>query len=378
MKFMTAVLLFVVSSFAHAEELLPPAEWLGPIDPWDKTPPRRSVLRSPQAWNDPLAYNSSGDIQWWIASTGTDIPPPAGPTTLVAVCDTGTMDNHEDLAGQIIDGWNVVDETSDHSPIHYHGTAIAGNVAAIGDNGLGSVGAAPTAQLLSIRISNTTDGWATISSMVECVNEAVAYGAKVVSISYEGWTSASLQNAGMNAWNNGAIVVVSAGNASSDRSAYGDPEGIVVVGAVGASLTKTSWSNYGTGIDFVAPGVGMTSPSTSGGYRSCSGTSCSAPWAAGIIARKITALSQAIGRTPTPAETMSAVSADVIPLGDSNLYGEGLIYAGTSGIQLPDPPPDPDPDPEPEPDPNPCLSTNKHGKCTGKDPGKGGGKGKNK
>lgn len=49
---------------------------------------------------------------------------------LVTICDTGVSASHPDLVGNLRGdlGWNTVSDNTDWSPVHYHGTAVAGVV----------------------------------------------------------------------------------------------------------------------------------------------------------------------------------------------------------------------------------------------------------
>ena len=69
----------------------------------------------------------------------------------IAIIDTGVDSRHPDLAGQVIKQQNFVDGTPANASTDRHGTAVAGVIAALGNNHLGIVGVAPGAQLYALK-----------------------------------------------------------------------------------------------------------------------------------------------------------------------------------------------------------------------------------
>ena len=67
----------------------------------------------------------------------------------VAVVDSGVDVRHPDLAGQVVQSRNFVDDRADVAEAH--GTAVAGIIAARADDGIGIAGVAPRAHLLALR-----------------------------------------------------------------------------------------------------------------------------------------------------------------------------------------------------------------------------------
>ena len=91
---------------------------------------------------DPLrasqwALNAVGFPDAWALNTG------AGVT--VAVVDSGVLGNHEDLAGSVLQGTDYVTPGGNGwHDAYFHGTFVAGIIAAHVGNGLGIAGAAPS------------------------------------------------------------------------------------------------------------------------------------------------------------------------------------------------------------------------------------------
>src|SRR5688572_21813503 len=93
-----------------------------------------------QAPNDRYYPNSwhharIGSESAWAISGGS-------PSVVVALSAPGVDAAHPDLAGQIVPGWNFNTSSSDTSPIGYHGTAVAGVIAATRNNAIGVAGVA--------------------------------------------------------------------------------------------------------------------------------------------------------------------------------------------------------------------------------------------
>lgn len=201
----------------------------------------------------------------------------------VAVLDTGVNPSHEDLSGKLVQGRNVASNNSDTSDIYGHGTKVAGVIGAVMDNGLGVASIAPDAMIMPIRITNSTDGWATTSAMASGITWAADHGARVANISYEATSSSTVRNAADYMRSQDGIVVSSAGNNGSQMN-VADSASIITVSATGNNDVITSWSSYGNFIDVSAPGSGLWTTHNNGDYAKVSGTSFSAPATAATIA----------------------------------------------------------------------------------------------
>jgi thermitase len=213
-----------------------------------------------------------------------------GLNVIVGVCDTGVDKEHLDInPNLIIPGYNVVDDSFDMTPVHPHGTSVSALIAAVANNGMGGVGISPKVKVLPIKVSNESDGRAYYSDLAECIMYAVDRGAKVVNLSYGGADTEVINAAGKYARNNGALLVAAAGNSGMDISKWKDWESFVMVGATDSRNEIAYFSNYGTPIDLVAPGLSvvtadMTTEDDKVPYKSTSGTSFSAPMVAATAA----------------------------------------------------------------------------------------------
>ncbi|WP_448549528.1 S8 family serine peptidase [Thalassotalea fusca] len=235
----------------------------------------------------------------------------------VAVLDTGIDEQHSDL--NVVGGANCLyttkgpgrsrkyfcDESLGGDDDHYHGTHVAGTIAAL-DNDEGVVGVAPGARLWAVKVLNS-QGSGSLSGIIAGVDWVVAQGnIEVINMSLGGSGSSSAMNDSISAAvASGVTVVVSAGNSNADSSGFtpaNSPDAITVSALAdfnglpggGASPTCRSdqddtladFSNWGSTVDITAPGVCITStfPIERGGYGTISGTSMSAPHVAGAAA----------------------------------------------------------------------------------------------
>ncbi len=227
----------------------------------------------------------------------------------VAVLDTGADCTHPDFrnagalsvyspgGGQFSLLSDALVPTTVNSPActwqddHGHGTHTAGTIAAATGNGQGVSSLGYGVQLLVYKVTDVA-GNATDSTLAAAIMEAADAGARVISMSLGGaGYSQTMQDAINYAWSKDTVVVAAAGNNNSNTLFF--PAG--AAHAVGVAATDTAnnralFSNYGSGVDIAAPGVGILSTlptySTSGvnatNYGGLSGTSMSTPHVAAL------------------------------------------------------------------------------------------------
>ena len=279
--------------------------------------------------NDPLWTDSNfwhlqkiEAPQAWDYSTGDGV--------IIAICDSGVDAAHPDLAGKLVSGWNTVSNNNDITPVTVHGTRVAGVAAAASDNAEGVASAAWDAMIMPMRVSNRSDGQAYTSDIAECITWAVDHGAQIVNASFASlYRSGLVTDAGAYARSLGTLTFVSAGNSNTDDGAAANPE-LIVVSATNSDDSKASFSNYGQFVDIAAPGntiwTTSTTTDTYGMYQMVSGTSFSAPMAAGIAA-----LIMAADPNLSPAQVEAVLkdsSEDLGAAGFDAIYGYGRLNAG--------------------------------------------------
>ena len=249
---------------------------------------------------------------------------------LIAIADSGVKWNHPDLRANIWvnpaespgmtinwdagtytggngtdagEGGNKVDDlvgydffSNDNNPIQTwaandHGTHVAGCAAAVGNNGIGVSGTSPIASILSCKGASNTQNSTGISYGYDQIKYAGEIGADVVNASWGGPGSGAYPNQIVNYVTAlGCLVVTAAGNDNTEHTASyqdypSDCTAALCVAASGQTDLKTSFSDYGSTIDIMAPGEGIMSTIISNnGYDAYDGTSMASPVVAGVAA----------------------------------------------------------------------------------------------
>jgi serine protease len=334
-----------------------------------------------------------------------------GSGVVVAVIDTG-ITPHSEFAGQLVPGYDFIGDIdtaidgdgrdadpNDPGDWHdgecnffgipedssWHGTHVAGTIAALTDNGAGVAGVAPAAKVLPVRalgkcggfLSDLIDGITWSSGGTVAGVPANANPAEVINMSLGGGGACgvALQGAIDAAVGRGTTVVVAAGNSGGDAAAEqpASCNNVVTVSAVGPAGTLADYSNFGPVVDVAAPGGTGANPAADNvlstlnlgttvqgaeGYAWYAGTSMASPHVAGIVA-----LMQSAATTPkTPAEVKkilenTAYANGGFPAGCNydQPCGTGIVDAtaavrvanGTDPLPA-DPPPPPPPPPATE------------------------------
>ena len=233
----------------------------------------------------------------WPTTTG-------APGLIVLVIDNGVQFDHPDLLGDPLLGFDATGQGGAGWPVHPcddHGTAIAGVIAAIAGNGLGTAGVSPDVTFASARISTVNSFcsiWTIQGSWVAAAMEfGLSIGMRITNTSYTFPTSSLIDDAYANADALGVLHIVAAGNGSSSQLAYpAKLPSVMAVAAINSAGAKASFSNVGTGLSFAAPGVDVTTSDRTGseGYASgdlccISGTSLASPCVAGVAALAMSA-----------------------------------------------------------------------------------------
>jgi subtilisin len=224
---------------------------------------------------------------WGVDHIEVDVVHSAGDTGSgidVALIDTGVNYNHPDLAANYRGGYDFVNDDSDPMDDNDHGSHVAGILAAVKD-GSGVVGVAPSVNIYALKVAGS-DGRGTYSDIVAALNWAVDNDMDIASMSIGGTSSSTtLATAVKNAYDSGMLLVAAAGNAGTSSILYPAAYGqVIAVGATDGSDKKASWSNYGSKIELVAPGVSIKSTVGGSGYDTYSGTSMATPHVSGVAA----------------------------------------------------------------------------------------------
>jgi subtilisin family serine protease len=248
---------------------------------------------------------------------------------LIAVVDTGADYGHPDTSftGQLLTGWDFVNEDGNAQDDHGHGTRVAGVVAAI----------LPAADILPVKVLGT-QATGTIYDVAEGIEWAADQGADVINISLGGPVdSQALRDAVSYAESQGALVVASAGNRDTSSPQY--PAGIasvIAVAGVNGSDIRADFgdpgdiwaSSYGSHVDVSAPALDVRTASWPEDFAQADGTSYSAALVSAIVAGQ-----KAVGKTNAEAESdleATAVDVDAVNPGFEGLLGSGRVDAGAA------------------------------------------------
>ncbi len=334
-----------------------------------------------------LAPNDSQYLSQWHyfeATAGLNLPPAwdksTGAGVVVAVIDTGYRP-HADLAANLVAGYDFIADVAtandgngrDADPSDpgdwvaanecgythaaqtssWHGTHVAGTIAAVTNNASGVAGAAFGAKVQPVRVlgkcggytSDIADGIVWASGGTVSGVPANATPARVINLSLggSGSCSATTQNAINSARGRGTVVVVAAGNSNADASGFNPANcaGVVTVAAVGRTGARAYYSNYGSVVDLAAPGGDMSTGSANGilstlnagtsspgadSYAYYQGTSMATPHVAAAAALM---LARNPALTPDQIEARLKASTRAFP-GTCNQCGTGIVDASAA------------------------------------------------
>ncbi len=238
-------------------------------------------------------------------------------------------------------GWDFTDapsfpdggdfEIPDNDPFdeNGHGTSVAGIIGATGDNRIGIAGLAFGCRIMNLR-AGTSLGFLEEDDVAAAVVYAVENGARIINMSFgDDVASPLLRDVMQFAYNQNCVLVAAAGNSRSDQIHY--PSGFsetISVGATNDDDQLASFSNYGSSVDVVAPGVNLLTTALNNTYRPFSCTSASAPLVSALAALIL---------SKTPALSNEAVkglilstATDLGSPGWDNFFASGRIDAGAA------------------------------------------------
>lgn len=381
-KYETLMLIKQLRQRADILEASPNYQWQSFAQPNDKLYPHQwnlKMMNLPQAWDITVGDSA----------------------VIVAVLDSGALLNHPDLKGNLIAGYDFIQDLQiaqdgngiDPNPADpgdqlpggssFHGTHVAGIIAAVTNNNQGIAGIGWLTKVMPLRVLGK-NGMGSDYDIEQAVRFAAGLPndsgtvppkrADIINLSLGGpGVSLGFQQVMTQARKAGVIIVAAAGNENTDLPSYPAAlDGVISVGALDINKQRASYSNFGDYLDVVAPGGDQTpdvdgdgmpdgilstlgheigtatdNPQIQFTFDMEMGTSMASPHVAGVIA-----LMKAVNPNLTPLEfdnllRSGKITDDLGSPGRDNQFGYGLLNAQPAvlaAIELnggvaPEPPP---------------------------------------
>jgi subtilisin family serine protease len=310
----------------------------------------------------PNDFNSE---QWYLskieASEGWDFTQGSSDVT-IAIVDNAVRTSHSDLMDNLwvnsdesqngldsdlngytddINGYDVADGDNDPNPpssfssgAFSHGTHCAGTASGSTDNGNGIAGVGFNCKIMSVKCTRDVGDGTTLQYAYEGLRYAVDANADIISMSWGSRASSFTGDALINtAVIKGITMFAAAGNNGEESLLSPASHGsVMAVGATNQNDEITSFSNYGSDIAFMAPGLSIYNllGGNDNDYGFSNGTSMSCPMAAGLGG-----LILSFNPNFTPVDIENAIKdgcdfIDNLNSGYENKLGAGRINIGNT------------------------------------------------
>jgi len=211
-----------------------------------------------------------------------------------------------------------IGDTKDNDPDiedeNGHGTAVAGVIAAEGNNNLGMIGVAYNSKIISMRAFDYS-GNAESDDIAAAIVYAALQGVKALNFSFgEVFSSTIVFDAIKFAYSKGVLMAASSGNNNWTLRHYpSDYDEVISVGGSTSENGRYGFSNYGNRLDIVAPALDVLVTARGGEYTTKNGTSFSAPH---VVAGA--ALLLELEKTLTPLEVSGLLQTTASDFGEKN------------------------------------------------------------
>ncbi len=255
-----------------------------------------------------VAGTDIGATEAWGITTGST-------NVIVAILDTGVRYTHVELAAQMwrnpaeipdnrvdddhngyvddVFGIDAIAESGNPADDEGHGTHVAGTIGAAANDGHPHVGVAWQVRLLAAKFLDAS-GEGYTSDALECIDYAVAQGARLINASWGGDSySQALHDALATGAARNILFVAAAGNDGADNDlvpsypANFALDNVISVAAIDRADKLAPFSNHGrNSVHLAAPGAQIFSATgrSDGGYATLDGTSMAAPHVTGAAA----------------------------------------------------------------------------------------------
>ncbi|PEQ08688.1 S8 family peptidase [Bacillus toyonensis] len=258
------------------------------------------------------------------------------PVTKIAVLDTGIDPNHPDLKEKIINPINfTTDDLEDYIDRFGHGTFVAGIAAAVSNNRTGIASSSyNTAYIVPVKVLDDGGG-GDLLIVLKGIMYAIEQKVDVINMSLGGFMYTRAEQVALeNAWKEGIITIVSAGNEGNEQPSYPAACNFVLgVSATDKTDRLTSFSSWGLDVGITAPGTEILSTTPTypvpifnkTNYDASDGTSFSAPLVSGVATMLRAIKSSASNQEIIQAIQRSARSLDTKDKKWNSFYGYGLV-----------------------------------------------------
>ena len=244
--------------------------------------------------------------------------------TVIAVVDTGVDHTLADLKGTVLadQGYNYIANNKNAMDDHGHGTHVSGIIAAKADNHYSMAGINSHSKILPVKVLDAS-GSGDTESIAFGIIYAVDKGAKVINLSLGGPYSRTIEYALKYANEHGVTIVAATGNDGFEEVSYpASSKYAIAVGATNRLDLVSDFSNYGRGIDLVAPGTDIPSLMPDGNVTYMTGTSMAAPHVAAVAGL---ILSHNPDLTPNKVEKILTKSAQDVTFEEEDNPMNGYI-----------------------------------------------------
>ncbi len=215
----------------------------------------------------------------------------SGAGRVACVIDSGVDLDHPDLNVDVSRSRTYITsgkDARDADDGNGHGSHVAGTIGAL-DNGQGVIGVAAGATIIAVKVLDSR-GSGAYSAVIAGVDYAATAGCSVANMSLGGPVSQALDDAVLKASKN-VVFALAAGNESDNFQNHSPAraggvlasDNVYAISAIDSADKFAYFSNYGAGVAYAAPGVGIESTWKNGGYNTISGTSMASPHAAGVF-----------------------------------------------------------------------------------------------
>ena len=208
-----------------------------------------------------------------------------GEGVVVAIIDTGCDLDHPDLKENLLPGANFVVPGKSPEDDNMHGTHCAGIICAE-NNDIGMVGVAPKCKILPVKALDD-EGNGNMENVAKAIRWAADNGADIISMSLGCPNPVQeVRKAIQYAAKKNIVTFVAAGNAGNTKDVFypaAYPE-TIAIGSIDKNFDRSSFSNTGRNLDFMAPGSDVFSTVPDNWYAILSGTSMACPFAVGVAA----------------------------------------------------------------------------------------------